>query len=64
MFNAILESGIYSEIWTKGTIVLIFKKGDPNDVCNFRGITFVSCFSKSFTGILNNRIKAVIEDHD
>ena len=64
MFNAILDTGIYPEIWTKGTIIPIFKKGDPNDVCNYRGITLVSCFSNFFTGTLNNRIKAVIEDHD
>ena len=64
MFNAILDTGIYPEIWTKGTIILIFKKGDPNDVRNYRGITLVSCFSKIVIGIFNNRIKTVIEDHD
>ena len=45
IFNAILDTGIYPEIWTKGTIIPIIKKGDPN-VCNYRGITLVSCFSK------------------
>ena len=64
IFNAILDTGIYPEIWTKGTIIPIFTEGDPNDVCNYRGITLVSCISKIFTGILNKRIKAVIEDHD
>ena len=48
ILNAILDTGMYHEIWTKGTIVPIFKKGDPNDVCNHRGITLVSCFSNLY----------------
>ena len=38
-------------------MVPLFKKNDPNDVNNYRGITLISCFSKIFTGVLNNRIK-------
>ena len=46
IFNAIqLDTGIYPEIWTKGTIIPMIKKGDPN-VYNYRGITLVSCFSE------------------
>ena len=58
IFNAILYTGIYPEIWTKGTIIPIFKK-----VIQMMYVVLVSCFSKNFTGILNNRIKAVIDDH-
>ena len=58
IFNAILDTGIYPEIWTKGTIIPIFKK-----VIQLMYVVLVSCFSKNFTGILNNRIKAVIDGH-
>ena len=56
IFNAILNSGYFPNQWSEGIIVPIFKKNDPSDVQNYRGITLVSCFSKIFTGILNNRI--------
>ena len=34
----------------------LFKKGDENDVNNFRGVTLVSCLSKLFTAVLNKRV--------
>ena len=40
------------------------KKNDPNDVNNYRGITLVSCFSKIFTGVLNNRLNKWAENND
>ena len=39
------------------------KKNDKKDVNNYRGITLVSCFSKIFTGVLNNRIANWIENN-
>ena len=34
------------------------KKGDENDVNNFRGVTFVSCMFKLFTAVLNKRVNS------
>ena len=45
-------------------IVPLFKKNDPNDINNYRGITLVSCFSKIFTGVLSNRLKKWAENND
>lgn len=56
IFNAILNSGFFPEKWMEGVIVPLHKKGDKNDVNNYRGITLVSCLSKLFTTILNDRI--------
>ena len=56
LFNAILDSGYFPEKWTEGIIIPVFKKGNPDDANNYRGITLVSCLSKLFTGILNKRI--------
>ena len=56
LFNAVFDSGYFPDKWSQGIIVPIFKKNDPSDVNNYRGITLVSCFAKLFTGILNRRI--------
>ena len=56
LFNAILDSGYFPEKWTEGIIIPVFKKGNPDDANNYRGITLVSCLSKLFTGILDKRI--------
>ena len=45
-------------------IVPLFKKNDPNDINNYRGITLVSCFSKIFTGALSNRLNKWAENND
>ena len=55
LFNVILDYGIFPENWCNGTIIHVFKKGDKNDVNNYRGITLMSHLSKLFTPILNNR---------
>ena len=51
---------------TSGLKVLLYrstKKGATDDVNNYRGITLLSCLSKLFTTILNNRIITFCEDH-
>ena len=62
LFNLILDTGIFPEIWADGLIIPIFKKkGSKSDPNNYRGITLISCLSKFFTTILNNRLKKVSE---
>ena len=52
LFNVILDSGIFPENWCNSTIIPVFKKGDENDVNNYRGITLMSHFS--FQPVLHN----------
>ena len=56
LFNALLDSGCFPDTWSEGIIVSLFKKGDENDVNNFRGVTLVSCLSKLFTAVLNKKV--------
>ena len=56
IFNAILDTGNFPVQWLEGILIPIHKKNNPKDVKNYRGITLVSCFSKIFTSVLNNRI--------
>ena len=43
-------------------IIPIFKKGDTNEVSNYRGITLLSTLGKLFTRILNNRLNSLAEE--
>ena len=45
-------------------MVPIYKKNDPDDVNNYRGISLVSCLSKIFTGILNKRLNNWVENNN
>jgi len=58
LFNIIFETRYFPEAWAMGMIVPIFiNKGSKNDPNNYHGITLLSCMSKNFNFVLNNRIK-------
>ena len=60
----ILDTGIYPEQWTQGMIIPLYKnKGDKKEPCNYRPITLVSCLSKLFTSIINNRLTHFLESN-
>ena len=46
LFNVIFEKGYFQSKWTEGFIVPLHKKGDVNQVENFRGITLLSTFGQ------------------
>ena len=54
LFNIILKNHQFPESWSLSYIVPIHKKGDANEVNNYRGIAISSCLSKLFTSILTN----------
>jgi hypothetical protein len=49
LFNNIINTGIYPELWVQSIIIPVFKKGDVNEPKNYRGISFVSHVGKLFT---------------
>ena len=57
IFNEVLTSGKYPELWNIGSITSIFKSGDIYDPNNFRGITITSSLGKLFNRILNKRLE-------
>ncbi|KAL6120713.1 hypothetical protein NUSPORA_02512 [Nucleospora cyclopteri] len=57
-FNEIFDSGYVPIEWRSNVIVPIFKKGDPKDLNNYRGITLINTLSKVFMKILANRLLA------
>jgi len=64
LFNAILECGNFPQIWSKGIIIPLHKKGNFSEPDNYRGITLTSVFSKVFLHIVNNRLQKFIENND
>jgi len=59
-----LNTGVFPDKWTEGIIVPFHKKEDLNNVNNYRGITLVSCLSKWFTTVLNQRIVSFCENNN
>ena len=64
LFNYILDKRTFPASWSKGVIIPVYKKGDHFDPTNYRGITLTTCFSKLFTSVLNERIKAWTVGYD
>ena len=61
LINFIFNLGEFPREWAIDIIIPIFKKGDTGDLNNYRGITLLSIVGKIFNGILNSRLKSVIE---
>jgi hypothetical protein len=58
LFNCIFNTNVMPSVWLKGIIHPIPKGSgkDPYVPLNYRGITLLSCLSKTYTSLLNNRI--------
>lgn len=55
IFNAILSNGIVPQSWKKNSLVPIPKKGNRQDVNNYRGISLQSVLPKIFDGLLTKK---------
>ena len=53
LFNVILASGDFPDLWTKAIISQLHKTGSVNEVGNYRGISLLCTLGKIFTKILN-----------
>ncbi|XP_067001635.2 LINE-1 retrotransposable element ORF2 protein isoform X1 [Anabrus simplex] len=47
--------------WAKAVIAPIYKQGNRKDCNNYRGISLISIPGKVFTGILEGRVRSVVE---
>ena len=64
LFNLVLKSGNYPDIWLNGVITSIYKSGDRSDPSNYRGICVSSCLGKLFCSILNTRLQAFLKNKE
>ncbi|VDI43776.1 Hypothetical predicted protein, partial [Mytilus galloprovincialis] len=56
LFNVILCTGWFPEVWVTSVLVPLFKKGSMNDTGNYRGISLVSHVGKLFTSVIHTRL--------
>lgn len=61
LFNNILKEKRVPSQWTKSEIILIYKKGDPSNIDNYRPISLMSCIYKMFAYCLLRRIGPIID---
>ena len=64
IFNFILVSGNFPEMWRINLLTPLHKKGDVNKPENYRGIAVNSNLCKLFCCILNIRLNNFVEDHN
>ncbi|CAG2239542.1 FLVCR [Mytilus edulis] len=53
VFNKILSTGNYPQIWANGFITALFKNGSKDDPSNYRGLTVTSCLNENL-GVFTN----------
>ncbi|GBP15079.1 Ras-related protein Rab-3 [Eumeta japonica] len=61
LFNSILISSETPKEWSEANIILIYKKGDPKNISNYRPISLLPNIYKLFSSIINNRLSPIIE---
>jgi hypothetical protein len=63
LFNRIIESEEVPRQWQRITITLIYKKGNRDDLNNYRPISLLSNLYKIFTKILTNRLAKIMDQN-
>lgn len=61
-YNSIYSRGEVPESFKKSIVFPLHKKGDVQDVKNYRGLSFIDCVGKIFTSLLNNRLTLWLEN--
>ncbi|CAG4953738.1 unnamed protein product [Colias eurytheme] len=62
LFNKILDERKIPTEWAKSDIILLYKKGDPNDLGNYRPISLQSNLYKLFASCLDKRLEKYTEE--
>ena len=57
IFNAIFFAKVYPKEWSRAKLSSIFKKGNRNDVRNYRGISVINSMAKVYDMVLCSRLK-------
>ena len=63
IFNNILRTKQIPDSWHEAKIVILFKKGDPKDIKNYRPISLLSHSYKIFTRLLQARIERTLDEN-
>ena len=63
IFNNILKTKQIPDSWHEAKIVILFKKGDPKDVKNYRHISLLSHSNNIFTRLLQTRTERNLDEN-
>ena len=61
LFNNAWTSGAVPLDWQTGVVVPLFKKGDRRVCSNYRGVTLLSLPGKVYSGVLERRVRRIVE---
>lgn len=64
LFNIVLSSGIFPNIWNQGLITPLHKSGDKFDPNNYRGICVNSNLGKVLCMIINHRLLQLLTENN
>ncbi|KAK6749192.1 hypothetical protein RB195_001658 [Necator americanus] len=62
LFTRYLSECKVPQQWKTSKTVLLYKKGDPHDIGNYRPICLLSVIYKLFTRVILNRIEKVLDE--
>ena len=63
IFNNILKTKQIPDSWHEAKIAILFKKGDPKDIKNYRPTSLLSHNYKIFTRLLQTRIERTLDEN-
>ncbi|XP_072048653.1 uncharacterized protein [Amphiura filiformis] len=63
LYNQILTEKKIPAAWKEAKIILLHKKGDKEDIKNYRPISLLSHAYKIFTRLIQNRIKIILDEN-
>lgn len=63
IFNLSLSSGIFPKQMQKAKISVLYKKGDKNNLGNYRPVSILPVFSKGLETLLHRRLTGFFEKH-
>ena len=61
LMNTIWRTGVWPTKWKRSIYVPIYKKGNPNECCNYRTISLISHASKILLKIIQRRLEPIME---
>lgn len=61
LFNSILETADTPAQWSESNIILLYKKGNPREIGNYRPISLLPSLYKLFSSIIDSRVSKTLE---
>ena len=62
-FNEILTTTQIPPTWDEAKVIIIYKKGDPGDIKNYKPISLLSHSYKLFTRLLQTRMENILDQN-